>query len=252
MTQQINATTLAVFSLPKQFTNSKYGLALSPDQRHKMRGTQQQMTYKDIILTEEKHVQVEKAFKHAIQSILLAHMPGKMQKQRKTKHLCTHTSKTKPKIRVLEHEKTRFYPLPALNKEEASVSGTIWAVQAIYTKILAMSEAEVTMKLRLLVGDWLSIRNLRLMKDERAEECSDYLHGNFVQEASMPFHFQLNAMYALCCTHSGTIKDDNPSSLEHHRTLLWCSKLDPKKPEYNKVKELVTHSLITQILDCTR
>ena len=166
MTQQINATTLAVFSLPKRFTSSKYDPALSPDQRQKMMGARQHMSYNDIVLTEDKHTQVAEAFKHAIRSILLAHTPGKMQKRRKTKLLRKHMCKKKPKIRVLEHEKTQFYPLPALNEEEASVSGTIRVVQSIYTNLLALSEVVVPQKIRLLVGDWLSIRNLRLMKDE--------------------------------------------------------------------------------------
>lgn len=251
-TQQLNATTLAVFSLPKRFACKKYESALSLAQRLKLAGTRQKMTYNDIFLTEEKHSQMAMSFKHAIRSILLAHTPGKMQKRRKTKQLRKHVLKLKPKIRVLEHEKTEFYPLPALNEEEASVSGTIRVVQSIYTKLLALSEATVPQKLRLLVGDWLSIRNIRLMKDERAEERTNYLRCNFIQEASMPFHFQLNAMYALCRTHCGTTRHDNPSSLEHHRTLLRRSKLDPKKPEYNKAKELVTHSLVARILDCAR
>ncbi|KAI1789285.1 hypothetical protein LXA43DRAFT_1062919 [Ganoderma leucocontextum] len=55
----------------------------------------------------------------------------------------------------------------------------------------------------------------------------------------MPFHFQLNAM------------NNDPGSLENHRTLLYHAKLDLKKPEYNKAKELLYHFLIAHIIDCT-
>ncbi|KAJ7170408.1 hypothetical protein C8R43DRAFT_1120836 [Mycena crocata] len=68
----------------------------------------------------------------------------------------------------------------------------------------------------------------------------------------MPFHFQLNAVYVLFRTHFGTAAQENPSSLEQHRNLLCHAKLDVKKPEYNKGKELVMHSLIARVLDCTR
>lgn len=67
----------------------------------------------------------------------------------------------------------------------------------------------------------------------------------------MPFHFQLNAMYMLFCTHfSFATAPGAASTLDHHQTLLRCPKLDTKKPEYNKAKELVMHSLIARILDC--
>ncbi|CAA7263910.1 unnamed protein product [Cyclocybe aegerita] len=59
-------------------------------------------------------------------------------------------------------------------------------------------------------------------------------------------------MYMLFQTHLETPAQANPSLLEHHRNLLRHSKLDPKKPEYNKAKELVFHSLVAHVLDCTR
>ena len=76
---------------------------------------------------------------------------------------------------------------------------------------------------------------------------------NWIIEASMPFHFQLNAVYMIFRTFIGHAKDHgNPSSLEHHRTLLRRYKFDPKKPDYHKACELMRHSLIARILDCTR
>ena len=154
------------------------------------------------------------------------------------KHLRKYVQENKPSLRVLEHEKTQFFPLPALNEEEASVPGTIRVVQSIFTKLLAMSEAVIPTRPHLLVGDWLSIWNLRLVKDERAEEFTSYLRMDWIQEASMLFHFQLNAMYALCRTHLGNVKHENPSSLEHHRSLLHRGKLDSQKARVQQSKRI--------------
>jgi hypothetical protein len=249
-TQQLNATTLAVFSLPKKYTRAAYAGILSIYERHQRRGLRKLMTLQSLRPSEEQHKQVHAAFKHALRTILLTRLPGEMRKRRHTKTLRKHTKKLKPKIRVLSHEKTQFFPLPALNEEEASVGGTIRVVEKIFISLLGLAVEFIEAELCLLVGDWLSIRNLRLMKEERKDESTGFLRFDWVQEAAMPFHFQLNAMYMLFRTHLGTT--ENPSSLESHRSLLRRSKLDIKKPEYNKAKELVTHSLIARLLDCTR
>lgn len=238
------------FSLPKKFTRASYAALLSISERHKRQGLRNLLTLKSLRPSEEQHKQVHAAFKHALRTILLSRLPGKMRKRRHTKVLRKHTKKLKPKIRVLSHEKTQFFPLPALNEEEASVGGTIRVVEKIFTSLLGLAVEFIEAELRLLVGDWLTIRNLRLMKDERRDEFTSFLRFDWVQEVAMPFHFQLNAMYMLFRTHLGA--SDNPSSLEHHRSLLRRSKLNIKKPEYNKGKELVTHSLIARLLDCTR
>jgi hypothetical protein len=250
-TQQINATTLAVFSLPKKFTRQAYQAALSIAERNKLAGFRQNLKKESLIPNEEKQAHVTAAFKHALRTILLTRLPGQMRKRRSTRSLRKHTKKLKPKIRVLGHDKTEFFPLPALNEEESSVGGTIRVIEQIFTSLLGLAAELVEVELKLMVGDWLTIRNLRLMKQERADEFTSFLRFEWVQEAAMPFHFQLNAMYMLFRTHLGAAQE-NPSSLEHHRNLLRRSKLDPKKPEYNKAKELVNHSLIARLLDCTR
>lgn len=251
-TQHINATTLAVFSLPAKFMRHAYAAALSISERNKLAGLRKLLDIDSLQLTKEKNGQITAAFKHAIRTIILTNCPGKIRRRRPTKLLRHYTRKLKPKIRQLSKEKTQFFPLPALNEEEASVSGTIRVVEKIFTELLGLAMEIIEAELRLLVGDWLTIRNLRLMKEERRDEFTRFLRFDWVQEAAMPFHFQLNAMYMLCRTHLGTIIQQNPSSLEHHRNLLRRSKLDVKKPEYNKAKELVMHSLIACVLDCAR
>lgn len=250
-TQQINATTLALFSLPRKFTQKAYGLALSISERNKMAGGRRKLRKDDLFLTEKRNKELEAAFKHGIRMLLLDYLPGRM-RSRRSRHLRNKAKKLMPKIRPIGHSKTEFFPLPALNQEEASVGGTAAVVTKLYIALLGLAVELVDSQLQLLVGDWLSVRNLRLLKWERKHERSSFNRFDWIQEASMPFHFQLNAIYALFRTHLGTLSQENPSSLEHHRTLLRRAKLDPKKPEYNKAKELMLHSLAARLLDCTR
>ncbi|KIM71540.1 hypothetical protein PILCRDRAFT_16981 [Piloderma croceum F 1598] len=228
-THQINATTLAVVSLPMKFTRAAYAAALSVSERNKKAGLRNQMKLDDLKPMAEQQRQLADASKHNIRMILLEHTPGIGKHKKLLRRLRKKVKEIKPRIRILECERTEFFPLPALNEEEASVQGTIKVVISIFTRLLEFA-AEL---------------------EERKDEFLEFQRLNWVQEASMPFHFQLNAVYMICRTHLGFSGDNDPSSLEHHRTILRRSKLDPKKPEYNKAKELVMHSLIARIIDCT-
>ncbi|KAH6899337.1 hypothetical protein BKA70DRAFT_1115508, partial [Coprinopsis sp. MPI-PUGE-AT-0042] len=250
-TRQLNATTIAVFSLPARFTRKAYGAALSVLDRNRRRGLRKNLTMQSLLPSEETQAAATAAFKHAVRTIILGHCPGHIQKRRKTRKIRKMVKSLKPRIRPIGHSKTEFFPLPALDEEEASVGGTIRMVEKIFGKLLTLAEELIDTELRLMVGDWLTIRNLRLLSEERKHEFSGFLRFEWIQEVAMPFHFQLNAMYALFRTHLGTSAEalSNPSSLEHHRNLLRRSKLDIKKPEYNKAKELAMHSLNARILD---
>ncbi|CAA7263909.1 unnamed protein product [Cyclocybe aegerita] len=98
-THQINATTLAVFSLPKKFTQEAYAAALSIAEGRKQANLCQNLTLESLQPTEEHHAHALSAFKHAVRSILLTCLPGKMQKRKFTKVLHKHTKKLKPRIR---------------------------------------------------------------------------------------------------------------------------------------------------------
>ncbi|KAI0729034.1 hypothetical protein C8Q72DRAFT_794842 [Fomitopsis betulina] len=224
-TQQLNATTSAVFSLLSKFTWVAYATMLSIAEHNKLAGKHMGFMVNDLILTPEKQAQSLAAFHHQVWMILLEHAPGLRKKN--------------------------FFPLPALAQEEASVAGTIKVIIGLFTNMLGLVKEVVASELCLLVGDWLTIRNLRLVKDELAEEFTPFARMDWIQEVSMPFHFQLNGIYMLFCMHLGFAGDNDPGLLEHHRTLLKWLKLDPTKPEYNHAKELLHHSLIAHILDCT-
>ena len=153
-TQQINATTLAVFSLPAKFTRDAYAMALSISERNKRAGFRQLLDIDSLRPNKEKNGQITTAFKHAIRTILLTNCPRKIRRRKPAKLLRRHTLKLKPKIRRLSQEKTLFFPLPALNEEEASVSGTIRVVEKIFTVLLGLAMEIIEVELQLLVGDW--------------------------------------------------------------------------------------------------
>ena len=99
------------------------------------------------------------------------------------------TRENQPQLCMLGAEKTDFFPLPVLDEEEASMGGTIRVVTRLFTDLLRMAIGVIESELRLLVGDWLTIQNLRLMRDERSNEFNVFEKMDWVQEASMPFHF---------------------------------------------------------------
>ena len=152
-TQQINATTLAVFSLPAKFTRDAYAMALSISERNKWAGFRQLLDIDLLQPNKEKNGQITTAFQHAIRTILLTNCPRKIRQQKPAKLLRRHTLKLKPKIRWLSR-KNPFFPLPALNEEEASVSGTIRVVEKIFTILLGLAMEIIEVELQLLVGDW--------------------------------------------------------------------------------------------------
>ena len=83
-TQQLNATTLAVFSLPKKYTRAAYAAALSIAERQKKLGLRRLLTLESLRPSEEHLKLVHSAFKHALRTVLLTRLPGKMRKHRQS------------------------------------------------------------------------------------------------------------------------------------------------------------------------
>ena len=211
------------------------------------------MSLHKLVPTTDQRNNLRKAFRHAVRSILLNNLRGLTGKTDRIKHIKKKTAAERLTIREVDgaRMKTEFYPLRALDEEEASVRGTIRVVQCLLRDILGLTAEVASSTLQFFVGDWLTIRNLRLMKYIRMTEPEAWGRMDWVQEAAMPFHFQLNAVYMIIWTHLDE-SDNNPSSLDRHRTRLRRYKLDKKKPEYNQARELVEHSLTARLLDITR
>lgn len=253
MTEQINATTSVVVTLPACFSTPAFESACSVPNRNRQHGNRQEMTLDKLTPTQEEQGHLRSAFLHAIHSLLFDNLEGFAAGDVRTRRIAKNIAAKRPTIRQLDGagEKTDFYPLPALNEEESSVKGTIRVVQALIRDTLKLTAETVSSKLRFIIGDWLTIRNLRLMKYMRITEPDSWGRMDWVQEAAMPFHFQLNAVHMLVRAHLGE-SDNDPSCLDRHRTRLQRYKLDKKKPEYNQACELIEHSLIARLLDITR
>ena len=211
------------------------------------------MTLEKLAPTLEEQEQLRSTFRHAVRSLLLDNLEGLAVKGFHAVDIRKKVMAKRSTIQQLAGagEKTDFYPLPTLDEEEASVKGTIRVVQALIRDTLKLAAEVASSKLRFFVGDWLTIRNLRLMKYMRITEPESWGRMDWVQEAAMSFHFQLNAVHMLIRTHLGE-SDNDPSCLDRHRTRLQRYKLDKKKPEYNQACELIEHSLVARLLDITR
>ena len=254
-TEQINATTSAVIALPACFATTAFEGAcrVSNQTQRQQSSGRRKMTLHELVPTLEQQSQLRSAFRHAVCSLLLDNLPGLKGDENRIRQIKSKVAAAKLVVRPLEGagEKTNFYPLPALNEEESSVRGTIRVVQKLVRDILGLGVEIAASKLRFFVGDWLTIRNLRLMKYIRITEPEAWGRMDWVQEVAMPFHFQLNAMYMLFRTHLGE-SDNNPSCLDRHWTRLRRYKLDKKKPEFNQARELMEQSLVARLLDITR
>lgn len=248
-TEQVNATTSAVVALPACFRTSKF----EDSCKNPRRANREDLTLNQFTPTPKEQCQLRTAFRHAVCSLLLDNLRGLTTGDARSTDIKKKVAAEKPVIRQLSGagEKTEFYPLPALDQEEASVKGTIRVVQMLLHESLALTKEAASSMLWFFVGDWLTIRNLHLMKYVRIDEPEPWGKMDWVQEASMPFHFQLNAVKMLLRTHLGESGSD-PSCLNRHRTHLRRYKMDKNKPEYNRACELIEHSLIARLLDITR
>lgn len=253
MTEQINATTSAVIALPAYFSTPTFESACDMSDQNCRGGDRQEMTIDKLLPTLEQQDQLRSAFRHAVRSLLLDNLEGFTAGGDRAAKVAKKVAAGRPNIRGLggAGERTDFYPLPALNEEEASIKGTIRVVQALILDTLKLAAETASSKLRFFVGDWMTIRNLRSMKRMRMSEPESWGRMDWVQEVAMPFHFQLNAVHMLIRAHLGE-SDKDPSCLDRHRTRLQRYKVDKKKPEYNQACELIEHSLVARLLDITR
>jgi len=253
LTEQINATTSAVVALPACFSTPDFVSMCKMPGQDRWSGNRREMTLDKLVPTPEEQGQLHSAFCHAVRTLLLNNLKGLTGGGSRTVRIRDKVAARKPTIRQLDGagDKTDFYPLPALAEEEASVKGTIRVVQALICDTLSLMAEVASSTLRFFVGDWLTVRNLRLMKHMRITEPDSWGRMDWVQEAAMPFHFQLNAVHMLVRTHLGE-SDNDPGCLDRHRARLQRFKLDKKKPEYNQACELIEHSLIARLLDITR
>ena len=117
------------------------------------------MTLDKLVPTPEEQGQLRSALRHAFCSILLNNLEGFTAGGSHTVELTKQVAARKPTIQQLAGagEKTNFYPLPALDEEEASVKGTIQVVQVLIRNTLKLTAEAASSTLQLFIGDWMSI-----------------------------------------------------------------------------------------------
>jgi hypothetical protein len=113
-------------------------------------------------------------------------------------------------------------------------------------EISGLPEEEWAAKAQIIIGDWLTLNNIRGARKDRMDDINAMEHLDYVDELSVLWHFALNATHMSMRLHFGDSVLD-PSSLAKHKGLLnrtW----DAEKPNYADTKALIRHSLTSRIL----
>lgn len=239
--QQFNITTSAIFSFPACYTLESFRSAFTKSGRDS--NARNNFTLTDLQPSAEQQQHLLDAFKHHLRQFLITYTPGSLCKRKHHKHIKNQIKRHKPRIRCLEHEKTQLFTNPALNQEEASVPGTVKVITRIYTEFLKFSKSTACSMVRFICGDWLTIRNIRLIQEERPDEFDEFKRMDWLQEASM---------WSIYRTHAGHSKDKDPALLEAPSQASESLQARCRKTRLKQTKELLRHSLIARVLYCTR
>ena len=113
------------------------------------------MILHDVVPTLQQQEQLRSTFYHVVRSLLLDNLKGLSGNTPWVKRIRKKTAAKKLTIRQVDgaSEKTDFYPLPALDEEEASVKGTIRVAQALIRNILGFTTETAASALWFFVGD---------------------------------------------------------------------------------------------------
>ena len=113
------------------------------------------MALHELVPASEQQNQLRSTFHHAVRSLLLDNLPGLKVDGNHTKRIRRKVAAKKNVVWLLEGagKRTDFYPLPALNEEEASIRGTIRVVQTLVRDVLGLGVEVAASMLRFFVGD---------------------------------------------------------------------------------------------------
>jgi hypothetical protein len=152
-----------------------------------------------------------------------------------------------PKDRPLKPQKTETFPLGVVDVDEGSKSGCVEVLDALRER-MRFTKDSFASRMRVVAGDQLTVRNLRLARAERQEDISDFERLTYVHPVAQLFHFDMNAEWMVMAAHSINCIND-AGSLSRQKDLL-KRKFDINKPPYADAKSLISHSLIARILTC--
>ncbi|KAH9912507.1 uncharacterized protein B0H18DRAFT_1216979 [Fomitopsis serialis] len=152
-----------------------------------------------------------------------------------------------PRDRPLAPEVTDFRPFGVFDVNEGSKKGVIEVLKDMQERS-TLTEEEWASKTKIMQGDWLTARNLRVARRERVDDVDSMERLEYVEETSALWHFALQATHMLMRVHFGNSTLDR-SSLATHKGLLHRT-WDASKPNYAAAKALIRHSLIARLLHC--
>ncbi|KZT63639.1 hypothetical protein DAEQUDRAFT_680057, partial [Daedalea quercina L-15889] len=237
----IHATNSAVVALP----GIEAG-ALDLNKKLVMRGKRAKARFADIRPTRADGTHMKQAFGCLIGKLLVHYTPGSRGWKGCTEMLEAF-SKARPTDRPLPVEKTDFRPFRVFDVNEGSKKGVIEVLKDMQERS-TLTEEEWSGNTRIMQGDWLTARNLRVARRERVDDVDPMERLEYVEETSALWHFALQATHMLMRVHFGNSTIDR-ASLAAHKGLLrrtW----DVAKPNYAAAKALIRHSLIARLLHC--
>ncbi|KAJ7789131.1 hypothetical protein B0H14DRAFT_3574840 [Mycena olivaceomarginata] len=235
----IHATNTAVIALPDADP-----MAEDLEGKRSRRGKRAAATGADIIPTDDDESKMFSSFVGIVMTLILAYCPGSKEWEKRDIMLETAADRM-ASDRLLPPKKTDGRPAGVFDVNEGSKKGIIQMLKELQ-EISRFTESEWSGKARIIVGDWLTSKNIRGACRDRMDDVNGMERLEYVEELSALWHFALNATHMIMRLHFGNSVLD-PGSLAKHKGLLnrtW----DAEKPNYADAKALIRHSLISRIL----
>jgi hypothetical protein len=240
----LNLTNTAVVELPAEIPISAFDV----DDFKARRGKRVEQVTSDLEFTPEEQKWMRRAMEAMVAQILVDHCPGR-EKWPAKRALKEAIKALMPKERPLEPRKTVAYPFGAMDINEGSKQGVIEVIVELARRACTTG-AEIAKSVRIIAGDFLTVRNLRSCKADREDDISDFHCLSFAAELSQLFHYSLNAYITLIKVYLGADNAMiNASSLSRHKEHLRRS-FDVNKAPYAETRDLVQTSLYARVVDC--
>lgn len=202
----------------------------------------------DIVLNADEQAFHRKCTIHAILRILITQGGEHFARFKKDLEGCTPSSDDKIPL-----HKTDVYPLPAMNINEASITGNAEVMEAIFEELeQPITQSEFMDEVRIVCGDQLSVKNLRSVTSNRVGD--DAPAQTFANIVTIPglFHAQMHIIQATLEAHWGAAEGpQDPGSLHPHNTLLGRKPIVLSSlPPYRTCRDLLFVSLYARTFRC--
>lgn len=242
----IHATNAAVLEIPASAlpTNGKDPFNLAS--KKALVGQRSQYEPSKIRPSKEDGTRLKKDFVAMVVKLMVDHAPGNRIKGKGLRQYKKQAESMVPDLRRLPVVQSNIMPFGAFDVNEGSYKGMIDLMEKLRERS-TVPEEEWSSSVRIILGDYLTSRNIRGAARLRVDDVNDMERLSYIQEISQLFHFSLNALHMIVRTHFGRGATD-PGSLSAHKEVLGRT-WDPNKPDYSNAKALVTHSLVARMWD---